>query len=146
MPAGKEELIQMMNKALELEHAARIQYLAHAEEIQGMNAEPIRDRLREIAGDEGKHEEKFRTLVSDYLGGKPSMGIAPRHAVTGIPKILRTNLINEKEAIDLYKKIYEKVIESKNEFPYAFEMLEHEVRHIIIEEQEHVTELSLLLG
>ena len=29
--AIKEELLKMLNHALELEHAARIQYLAHAE-------------------------------------------------------------------------------------------------------------------
>lgn len=28
---AKQELIKMLNGALELEHAARIQYLAHAE-------------------------------------------------------------------------------------------------------------------
>jgi bacterioferritin (cytochrome b1) len=55
----------MLNKALELEHAARIQYLAHAELVAGLNAEPIIERLKEIAGDEEKHEQKFRTLIGN---------------------------------------------------------------------------------
>lgn len=31
----KEGIIKMLNQALELEHAARIQYLAHAEILDG---------------------------------------------------------------------------------------------------------------
>ena len=146
MAKKNEELIKMLNQALELEHAARIQYLAHAERVQGLNAEPIRDRLKEIASDEEKHAEKFRTLISDYLGGTPCMGLAPTHPANGITGILKINLANEKEAIDLYKQIYRKIVEKKDALPYEFETLEHEVRHIIIEEQEHVTELSLLLA
>jgi len=146
MEEHKEVLARMMNKALELEHAARIQYLAHAELVQGLNAEPIRERLKEIASDEAKHEEKFRTLISDYLGGIPCMGLAPTHAAKDIPAILKVNLANEKEAIDLYKQIYRKVKEMKESLPYEYETLEHEIRHIIIDEQEHVTELALLLA
>lgn len=142
----KEVLAQMLNRALELEHAAMIQYLAHAELVQGLNAEKVRERLHEIAEDEEKHAEKFRTLISDFLGGTPSMGLAPTHAAEDISGILKVNLGNEKEAIDFYKKIYRKVIEQKEALPYEFETLEHEIRHVIIDEQEHVTELSLLLG
>ena len=146
MGEANSKLVSMLNKALELEHAARIQYLAHAELVQGLNAEPIRERLKEIASDEGKHEEKFRTLISDYLQGVPCMGLAPTHDAKDIPGILTVNLANEKEAIDFYKQIYRKVSELKESLPYAYETLEHEIRHIIIDEQEHVTELSILLG
>ena len=142
----KAELIQIMNTALELEHAARIQYLAHAELIQGINAEPIVERLKEIASDEQKHEGIFRELIGNYLGGEPSMGLAETHPAKETTKILKVNLKDEKAAIDFYKQIYEKVNEYKKELPYAYETLEHEIRHIIIDEQEHVTELALLLA
>lgn len=49
METSKEQLAKMMNYALELEHAARIQYLAHAELIKGLKAEVIIKRLEEIA-------------------------------------------------------------------------------------------------
>lgn len=55
----RKELIGMLNHALELEYSARIQYLAHAEAIKGLGAEPIIERLKEIAGDEFKHEEQI---------------------------------------------------------------------------------------
>lgn len=142
----KNELIKLLNKALELEHAARIQYLAHAELIKGLNAEALITRLTEIAGDEAKHEAKFRNLIGNYLGGQPSMGISVTHQAQDAGEILEVNRKGEKEAVDYYKEIYKKVVENKDKLVYEFETLEHELRHIILDEQEHIAELSLLLG
>jgi bacterioferritin (cytochrome b1) len=142
----KDELVGLLNKALELEYSARIQYLAHAELVKGINAEKIIERLKEIASDEQKHEEKFRNLIGSYLDGMPSMKIADTHPAKEIKDILETNRKNEKEAIDFYKQIYQKVMANKDSLPYVFETLEHEIRHVIIDEQEHAVELTLLLG
>ena len=142
----KNELIVMLNQALEMEHAARIQYLAHAQLIKGINAEAVIERLKEIASDEAKHEDKFRDLIGNYLDGEPSMGIAQTHKAKETTQILEVNLKDEKAAIDFYKTIYKKVIENKEGLPYVFETLEHEIRHVVIEEEQHVTELSVLLG
>lgn len=142
----KPELINMLNQALRLEHAARIQYLAHAEQISGLNAEPIIARLRELASDETKHEEKFRKLIGGVLGGKPCMELAPTHSGKDTKSILEINLHDEKAAINFYKIIYRKILDYKNMLPYEFETLEHEIRHIILDEQEHVTELNTLIG
>lgn len=139
---SKEELLKMLNHALELEHAAYVQYLSHAELIDGENAEPIIGRLREIAEDEKKHQEKFRSLIGT-LGGVPSMGIAETHPATTVKEILEKNLKDEKEAVDTYRKIHAAVIKGKG---YYDLLLEHEIRHIIMDEQEHITELELLLG
>lgn len=144
--AIKEELVKMLNRALELEHAARIQYLAHAELISGINAEPVVERLKEIAGDEKKHEDMFRNLIGSYLGGEPVMSLAETHKAKATDEILKVNLKGEKDAIDFYKEIYKKVNDNKNDLQYEYETLEHEIRHVIIDEQEHVVELSLLLG
>ena len=142
----KGELVKMLNQALELEHAARIQYLAHAELIKGLGSEEVIGRLKEIAGDELKHEDIFRNLIGSYLGAEPSMGLAETHRATATKQILEVNLKGEKDAIDFYKKIYKKVIDNKEDLQYEFETLEHEIRHVILDEQEHVVELSLLLG
>jgi bacterioferritin (cytochrome b1) len=142
----KKELVGMLNHALELEHAARIQYLAHAELINGINAEAVIARLKEIASDEQKHEEMFRELIGGYLGGEPVMTLAPTYPAKETKKILEVNLKGEKDAIDFYKQIYQKVWENKDSFQYEFETIEHTLRHVIIDEQEHVVEISLLLG
>lgn len=142
----KDEIVKMLNQALELEHAARIQYLAHAELIKGTCSEKLVERIKEIAGDEAKHEDKFRKLIASYLDDVPTMGMAATHQAKDIENILQVNLKDEKTAIDFYKKIYAKVIANKDAFPYCFETLEHEIRHIIVDEQEHVVELAQLLG
>ena len=142
----KKELAGMLNRALELEHAARIQYLAHAEMIKGINAEALITRLKEIASDEQKHEELFRELISAYLGAEPVMSLAETHQAQEPKEILKVNLKGEKDAIDFYKQIYQKLLDNKKSFQYEFETLEHQIRHVILDEQEHVVELSLLLG
>ena len=139
---SKQEILSMLNHALDLEHAAHIQYLSHAEIVEGEGAESIIARLKEIAGDELKHQEKFRALIG-ALGGVPSMGIAPTHAAKSLQEILEQNLKDEKEAVDTYRKIVQKLKTEKIEY-YDF-LLEHEIRHILMEEQEHITELELLL-
>jgi bacterioferritin (cytochrome b1) len=136
----------MLNKALELEHAARIQYLAHAEQVDGVNAEPIIARLREIAGDEKKHEEMFRELIGSYLDGVPSMGMAETHPASTVNKILEVNLKDEKHAVDVYLGIMKKVQEMRDELKYEYFQLEHKIRHVIIDEQEHISELKLLMA
>ncbi|MEM2911769.1 MAG: ferritin-like domain-containing protein [Candidatus Bathyarchaeia archaeon] len=142
----KEELVQMLNKALELEHAARIQYLAHAEQVKGINAEPIIARLKEIAEDEKKHEDMFRELIGSYLGGVPSMGMSETHPAKTLNEILEVNIRDEMHAVDVYTGILEKVREMKNELKYEYFQLEHKLRHIIMDEQEHIAELCLLKG
>lgn len=142
----KKELIEMLNKAVELEYSARIQYLAHAEKIRGLNAEPIIERLKEISGDELKHEEMFRNLVCNYLDGDVSMKLEKTYDAKEVNQILEVNLKGEKDAIDFYKQIYKKVVDNKNELQYEFETLEHQIRHVIIDEQEHVVELKNILG
>ncbi len=142
----KQKLIDLMNGALETEHQAYVQYLSHAEIVAGINCEPIIGRLKEIAGDEEKHQAKFREMIGDYLGGVPSTKIAKAYEAKTIDEILRVNLKNEMEAVDLYTKLLEELKGAKDELRYEYVKLEHEVRHILMEEQEHISELKRLLG
>jgi len=143
---SKEELLNMLNKALELEHAARIQYLTHAEAVKGLGSEPIIARLKEIAEDERKHEEMFREIIASYLDGVPSMGIAETHPAKTISEIIEVNLKDEMHAVDVYSEILGKVNAMKAELKYTYFQIEHRIRHIIMDEQEHITELKLLKG
>jgi bacterioferritin (cytochrome b1) len=140
----KEKIIDLLNHALELEHGAYVQYLSHAEVVEGINAEPIIARLKEIADDEKKHQDEFRTLIG-ALGGVPSMEIAETHPAKSIEEILEVNLKDEKIAVDTYRKILEELKKEKGK-GYYDHLLEHNVRHILMEEQEHITELELLQG
>jgi bacterioferritin len=143
--AFKDELVSMLNEALELEHQAMIQYLAQAELVGGLNAEPIIERLKEIADDERKHAEMFREIIGAYLGSEPSMGMAPTHPAKTIQEILEVNLADEKEAVDTYSRILEKVRANKDELQYEYFQIEHTLRHVIQDEQEHISELKTLM-
>jgi len=139
----KEELVKMLNHALELEHAARIQYLAHAEQA---TTPAVIARLKEIADDEKNHEDMFREMIGGYLDGVPSMGMAETHPVKTEKESLKVNLDDERHAIDVYTGIMEKLGEMRGELKYEYLQLEHSLRHIIMDEQEHISELRLLLG
>lgn len=141
-----QELIGMLNKALEMEQAANLQYLSMAEVVDGLHAETIIPRLQEIAGDEHGHAAKLRTLIGDYLDGVPSMALAPTKKAGTIDSILQENLRDEKEAVDYYTQILDKIRECKADLTYAYQTLEHDVRHILMEEQEHIAEIRRLLG
>jgi bacterioferritin (cytochrome b1) len=114
--------------------------------VNGLNAEPIVARLKELAGDEKGHEDVFREMIGAYLGGVPSMRIAQTHPAKTIQEILEVNLKDEMHAVDVYTGILEKIREMKNELKYEYFQLEHAVRHVIQDEQEHISELKLLLG
>ena len=140
----KEKILQMLNHALELEYAAYAQYIRHAKLVSGANSAKIIERLDEIAGDEKKHQEKFQNLIL-ILGGIPTTKSAPIHSAKSISEILETNRKDEKVAVDTYRKILDALRKEKGQ-GYYDHLLEHEVRHILMEEQEHITELELLLG
>jgi rubrerythrin len=55
------------------------------------------------------------------------------------------NLEDEKIAVNTYRKILEELRKEDGQ-GYYDHLLEHEIRHILMEEQEHITELELLLG
>ncbi|TXT61528.1 MAG: Bacterioferritin (BFR) (Cytochrome B-557.5) [Promethearchaeota archaeon] len=140
----KEELIDMFNKALTLEHQARIQYMTHAQQISGPNAEPIIERLEELASDEEAHEVKFREIIAGYLGGIPTMEMSDPHSAKGLADILDTNLHDEKTAIDYYMEIYDEVRQMREELKYSWFQIIHKLREIIADENEHVMELNTL--
>lgn len=74
------------------------------------------------------------------------MGMAETHPAKTIREILEVNLRDERHAVDVYLGIMEKIKEMKEELRYEFYQLEHNIRHIIMDEQEHISELKLLIG
>ena len=146
----QSQLLKMLNEALKLEHAAALQYLAHAELISGLDSGPIIEQLKDTAKDEQGHAEVLRGLIGDYLQAEPTMDIAPTHKAAGISDILQTNIADEKNAVDVYKKIlvaiYALKASNTPELNYIYWTFEHAIRHIIMEEEQHIAELTKLLG
>jgi bacterioferritin (cytochrome b1) len=142
----KEELIQLLNKALTMEYAANIQYVTHAEMVFGLYSEPVISQLENNADDETKHAAKVRSLLSDYLLAIPTMVVFERLGAVKVEDILAINLKSEKAAVDIYKSILVKIEEAKIEIPYEYETLKYDVDEILREEQEHIVELERLIS
>ncbi|MEM3031028.1 MAG: ferritin-like domain-containing protein [Candidatus Micrarchaeia archaeon] len=131
------KLIELLNKALAMEYQAIIQYRTHAELIAGETYEPVAARLKEVAGDEEKHADILRVRIS-MLGAVPAT--VPEKVVVAdkIPEVLKVNIKAEREAIAVYRQILP--------LCRGNEILEHAIRHILIDEEEHTEEFSQLLG
>jgi len=142
---AKEKLLELLNKALELEHQAEAQYLSHATLVSGECADAITERLKEIAGDEHKHAEMFRECI-EIMNGTPSISMAEGHPAANNTQILKVNLKDERYAVDFYRTIVEELQKSRAELRYEHEFIEHKLRHVIIDEEEHALELRTLLN
>jgi len=132
-----KKLLELLNKALSMEYQAIIQYRTHAELITGEDYEPIKARLEEIAGDEEKHAQRLRERIS-MLGGVPEtvpqkVGIADE-----IQPVLKMNLQAERDAIAIYRQILPLCRDNT--------LLEHAIRHNLMDEMEHNEEISQLMG
>ena len=142
---AKAKLIELLNQALELEHQAEAQYLSHATLLAGEAADTVAARLTEIAGDEHKHAGMFRGCL-EMLDAAPSIKTHEGHPATGTKNILKANLKDERDAVDFYRTIMAEIQGSKAELKYEYEFIEHKVRHIIMDEEEHALEIRTLLG
>lgn len=142
---AKDKLIELLNKGLALEHQARAQYLSHATLLTGESTDSIAARLKEIAADEQEHEEKFRACL-EILGAVPTITMHEGHEAKDNTGILKVNLKDEKDAVDFYRTIIAELKATKDELPYEYEYIEHKLRHILMDEQEHMMELKGLLG
>jgi bacterioferritin (cytochrome b1) len=74
------------------------------------------------------------------------MGMAETHPAKTIDEILKVNIKDERHAVDVYKGILEKANTMKNELTYEYFQIEHRIRHVILDEQEHIAELKKLKG
>ncbi len=134
----EKKLLKMLNEALAQEHACQIRYLTHAAVITGPYAEPISNRLKEIAEDEKEHAIKLRDRIT-ALGGTPTMEVAREDLIPArtLKAILDVNLKEEDKAIALYRSILHAVGQEG-------ESLYETIGDIIQDEQEHKEELERL--
>eukprot|EP00727_Mastigamoeba_balamuthi_P004566 m51a1_g14107 putative ferritin (142) ;mRNA; r:111024-111614 len=139
-----EKLIEMLNRGLEMEYGSYIQYLTHAELFKGPHCEAFEARFRELAGDEAKHAQKFRTLLADYLDVVPSMDTRGIRRGKSSSEILDAGIESEQDGIRLYREILDELALHKDIRGYGTFI--HELRHILMDEEEHLVQLEHLKG
>jgi bacterioferritin len=97
----KDKIVALLNKDLEGEHAAVIQYLVHA---YAMGEGEMACEIEAIAREEMRHFDWLaETIVS--LGGTPSLGRGDmRTEGEAVPDWMKNDVLQEKDAIALYEE------------------------------------------
>jgi len=135
----KETLIAQLNKALEWEYAAAVQYVQHAAIISGPQYDSIAKELIVHSNEEMAHAVTVSNAITD-LGGTPSIEVEKRDVSEDAKEMLMQDLKGEELAIKMYKEIVKT----------AEEMQEYGIRRlmedILVQEEEHKRDLLSSLG
>lgn len=136
------QLAELLNTALAMEHGASIQYGSNAEIVTGLYAEPIIARLKDSQHDEEKHADVLRGLIGDYLKFVPTINVTKPKLAMDTQTAITQNIETEKEAIEHYLKVLNFLADNEAELIPIYARVEHDVRHILMEEIEHQAELE----
>ncbi len=139
MALSKEEFIAELNKDLEWEYAAAVQYIQHAAMMTGPEYDSISAELAVHADEEIGHAKQVATLITD-LGGVPSIDVEERKISEDSKTMLEQDLEGEELAVSRYKE----------RIAQAEEMQEYGVRRILedilMDEEEHRRDILSSLG
>lgn len=139
MSITMSDLIQLLNKDLELEFSAAIQYINHAAVMKGAAYGDIIKELKIHTNEEIQHAIILADQI-DYLKGKPSIGVGPIKTNDDNTIMLEQDLEGEEDAIRRYKTRIDQA-EQLKEFA-----LSQQLRTILAMEQEHAMDLEQALG
>ena len=139
MAVKQEKLIGLLNKDLELEYSAAIQYINHAAVMTGAAYGDIIKELKIHANEEIQHAMTLADQI-DYLGGSPSVKVGEIQTSKDNEKMLQQDLDGEEDAIKRYKVRVEQA-EQLKEFALA-----QQLRNILAMEQEHAMDIKQALG
>lgn len=137
--ANKEGFIKLLNKALEWEYAAAIQYVQHAAVITGPEYDAISAELVVHSNEEMAHAVTVSTMISD-LGATPTIDVEKRDISEDAKTMLEQDLAGEELAISMYKEL----------IVMAEELKEYGMRRgledILMQEEEHRRDILSSLG
>ncbi|AGA27600.1 ferritin-like domain-containing protein [Singulisphaera acidiphila] len=135
----RDELIALLNEDLSREYQAIIAYVVYSQVLKGAEYMSIAKELEVHAGEELAHALTIAGQI-DYLGGQPTVTVKPVKTSEKAEDMLRFDLENENDTIRAYR---ERVRQCEALGEYA--IAEH-IREILIDEQEHQTDLATALG
>lgn len=135
----REQLIASLNEDLQREYQAIIAYVVYSQAIKGAEYMNIAKELEKHAGEELQHAITIAKQI-DYLGGDITATPKPVKLSDKAEDMLRFDLENERVTILEYRKRLMQC-EALGEFAIS----EH-IREILLDEQEHLTDLATALG
>lgn len=139
MKVTHEQLIIELNKDLEWEYAAAIQYVQHAAVISGAEYESIQKELIIHAQEEMQHAVTLAEQI-DFLGGVPTVDVETIEVSPQSRVMLEQDLKGEDNAICRYK---ERIYQAEKLKEYGLRRI---VEDILIQEEEHKRDLLTVIG
>ena len=139
MELSRDEVIDLLNRIVELELAGAVRYTQYSLMIFGHARIPIMDWMREQAAESLLHASQAGEEVTT-LNGRVSLGIA---ALAGthhesVDDIMQELLVHERKGIDLYRQLLNL---SKDRSVSLEEFARQKIRN----EEMHVAEIEKML-
>jgi bacterioferritin len=134
-----EKLIEELNKDLEWEYAAAVQYVQHAACITGAEFESISKELIIHAQEELQHAVMVAEQI-DFLGGVPTIDVEKREISANSLEMHQQDLTGEENAIRRYK---DRIAQAEQLQEYG---LRRVLEDILIQEEEHKRDLQTVLS
>ncbi|HUX62570.1 ferritin-like domain-containing protein [Sulfuricella sp.] len=138
MKITKKKLLEELNKDLEWEYAAAVQYVQHASAITGAQYESIQKELIIHSQEEMMHAVMLSDQI-DFLGGVPTVDVEKRETDSDSLAMLKQDLKGEDNAIDRYK---ERIAQAEALKEYG---LRRVLEDILIQEEEHKRDLLTVI-
>ena len=129
-----KKLIADLNKDLEWEYAAAVQYVQHASVISGAQYEGIQKELIIHSNEEMQHAVMLSDQI-DTLGGVPTVDVEAREVSDKSIEMLKQDLAGEENAIRRYKQ---RIAQAEKAQEYG---LRRVVEDILLQEEEHRRDL-----
>ena len=135
---GRTELIERLNEDLAREYQAIIAYVVYSQTLKGAEYMTIANELASHATQELQHALIVAKHI-DYLGGTPTVTALPVKVTDHPVEMLRADLENETVTIRNYR---ERVRQCEALAEYG---IGEDIREILRQEQEHLTDLATAL-
>ncbi len=136
---NREDFIKELNKDLEWEYAAAVQYVQHAAAITGPEYDAISKELVVHSNEEMTHALKISEAITD-LAGIPTIDVEKRNISEDSKTMLEQDLEGEELAITRYK---ERVKQAEELGEYGIRRV---LEDILMDEEEHRRDLLSSLG
>jgi bacterioferritin len=138
-PLTRQEMIKLLNEDLAREYQAIIGYIVYSQTIKGAKFQHIAGELERHAADELGHALKIAAQI-DYFNGTPVVVAREVKLSAQAEDMLRFDLENERVTIIAYRQ---RILQAEAMGEFA---LSEVLREIIVQEQEHLTDLANALG
>ena len=135
----REEMVRLLNEDLAREYQAVIAYIVYSQTLKGAEYLHIASELEKHASEELSHAIKIAKQI-DYFNGTPVTQPKAVKMSDQPDDMLRFDLENERVTIQNYRERIRQA-EAMGEFA-----LSEVLREIIMQEQEHLTDLADALG